>query len=292
MNDIVYLNGAFLPRERATVSVDDRGFLFGDGVYEVVRVSGGGYVDAEPHLARLRRSLAELRLPDPATAGIDVLAIGMELLDRQGVDLDGEAVVYVQVTRGAAPRRHAFPAAGTPPTTFVSAWRFVPRREQMASGVTAITHADLRWQRCDIKSVNLLPNVLANQRATEQGAYEAILVRDGVVTEGTHSNVFGVVDGVLRTHPAGPAILAGVTRAVVLELARAGGLEVREQALTAGDLARAEEVFVTGTTTDIMPVIAVDGRPVGHGGPGPIARRLGEGLTRRIEISAARNPVP
>ena len=291
LSDIVYLNGAFLPRERATVSVDDRGFLFGDGVYEVVRVVGGAYIDAGRHLARLRRSLAELRLPDPAAAGTDLLAIGAELLRRQGVGSDGEAVVYIQLTRGAAPRRHAFPAPGTPPTLFVSAWAFVPRREQMASGVAAITHADLRWQRCDIKSVNLLPNVLANQRATEEGAYEAILVRDGVVTEGTHSNVVAVLDGVLRTHPNGPAILAGVTREVVLELARDAGLIVREQAVTPAQLVRAEEVFFTGTTTDVMPVVSIDGRRVQGGILGPIARRLGERLTTRMEAGAeARSP--
>ena len=286
MSDIVYLSGAFLPRERATVSVDDRGFLFGDGVYEVVRVVGGAYIDADRHLARLRRSLAELRLPDPAADGTDLLAIGTELLRRQGLGTEGESVVYIQVTRGVAPRRHSFPARGTPPTLFVSASAFVPRREQIANGVAAITQPDLRWQRCDIKSVNLLPNVLANQRATEQGAYEAILVREGVVTEATHSNVFAVVDGALRTHPNGPAILPGVTREVVLELARDAGVDTREQAVTVGELARAEEVFFTGTTTDVMPAIAIDGRTVRDGKPGPIARRLGERLAARMEVGA------
>jgi len=286
VSDIVYLNGAFLPRERATVSVDDRGFLFGDGVYEVVRVVAGAYIDADRHLARLGRSLAELRLPVPAADGTDLLAIGTELLQRQGIPTESESVVYIQVTRGVAPRRHSFPAPGTPLTLFVSASAFMPRREQIANGVAAITHPDLRWQRCDIKSVNLLPNLLANQRATEQGAYEAILVRDGVVTEATHSNVFAVVDDALRTHPNGPAILPGVTREVVLELARDAGLDTREQALTVGELARAEEVFFTGTTTDVMPAIAIDGRTVRDGKPGPIARRLGERLAARMEVGA------
>ncbi len=289
MNDIVYLNGAFVPRDRATVSVDDRGFLFGDGVYEVVRVVGGVYVDGDRHRARLRRSLSELHLPDPAADGVDLLAIGSELLERASIGSHGEAVVYIQVTRGAAPRRHAFPPAGTPPTVFVSAWVFLPKREQMASGIAAITHADLRWQRCDVKSVNLLPNVLANQQATEQGAYEAILLRDGVVTEGTHSNVFAVVNGVLRTHPNGPAILPGVTREVILELARDTGIEVLEQALTAAELRRAEEVFFTGTTTDVMPVISIDGRTVEGGSRGPIARGLGERLTARMGAIAGKH---
>jgi D-alanine transaminase len=286
VSDTVYLNGAYVPRGRATVSVDDRGFLFGDGVYEVIRVVAGGYVDADRHLARLRRSLSELRLPDPAGDGIDLLAVGTELLRRQGIGSESQAVVYIQVTRGAAPRRHAFPAPGTPSTVFVSAWPFAPKHELMATGVAAITHADLRWQRCDIKSLNLLPNVLANQRATEQGAYEAILVRDGVVTEGTHSNAFAVVDGVLRTHPNGPAILPGVTRDIVLELARAEAIEVREEALGLDELARADEVFFTGTTTDVMPVISIDGRTVRAGTPGPVTRRLGDSLARRMEIAA------
>ncbi|HEX2450244.1 MAG TPA: D-amino acid aminotransferase [Gemmatimonadales bacterium] len=283
MSDLVFFNGAFIPRERATVSVDDRGFLFGDGVYEVVRVASGRYLDGDRHLARLTRSLAELRLHDPADDGTDLLAIGQELVARQGIGSDGQAVVYMQVTRGAAPRRHAFPAADTPPTVFVSAWPFVPKRDLVIAGVAAITHADLRWQRCDIKSVNLLPNVLANQRATEQGAYEAILLRDGIVTEGTHTNVFALVEGMLRTHPNGPAILPGVTREVVLELAREAGIEVREQALDEAELANAAEVFLTGTTTDVMPVVSIGGRMVGNGRPGPVARRLGERLTTRME---------
>lgn len=282
MSDTVYLNGAYLPRERATISVDDRGFLFGDGVYEVVRVAGGAWVDADRHLARLRRSLAELQLPDPSADGADLVSIGAELLRRHGIGAEGEAVVYMQITRGAAPRRHAFPAPGTPPTVFVSAWAFSPKRDLMAAGVAAITRPDVRWQRCDIKSVNLLPNVLANQRATERGAYEAILVRDRTVTEATHCNVFAMVDGVLRTHPNGPAILPGVTREVVLELARAAGIGTREEALEVADLARAEEVFLTGTTTDVMPVVSIDGRMVAAGTPGPVARKLGARLLERM----------
>jgi D-alanine transaminase len=283
VSDVVYLNGAFLPRNRATVSVDDRGFLFGDGVYEVVRVAGGLYVDADRHLARLRRSLTELRLPDVVGTGAELLEIGTELLRRQALGTEGQAVVYLQITRGAAPRRHAFPEPGTPPTVFASAWAFTPKRRLISAGVSAITHPDLRWQRCDIKSVNLLPNVLANQRATEQGAYEALLVRNGLVTEGTHSNAFAVVDGVLRTHPKGAAILPGVTREVVLELARAAGIPLLEEPVTVGELERAAEVFVTGTTTDVMPVISIDGKLVGRGSPGPVARELGERLAARME---------
>jgi D-alanine transaminase len=280
MTDIVFFNGAFIPRSSAVVSVDDRGFVFGDGVYEVVRVVDGRYVDGDRHLARLDRSLAELRLP-PMNPG-ELLGIGHELLRRNRIAGDGQAVLYLQVTRGAAPRRHAFPPAGTPPTVFGSASAFEPKRQLMATGVGAITHPDLRWHRCDVKSLNLLANVLANQKATEQGAYDAILVRDGVVTEGTHSSLFAVVDGVLRTHPNGPAILPGVTREIVVELARGAGMRVEERAIQQSELGTAEEVFFTGTTTDVMPVITVDGRPVGDGRPGRVARELGERLAARM----------
>jgi D-alanine transaminase len=284
VSDIVYLNGAWLPRDRAVVSVDDRGFLFGDGVYEVLRVVEGRYIDGERHFQRLSRSLAELELPNPANAGIDLPAIGRELLERQEPAARGEAVLYIQVTRGAAPRRHAFPPAGTPPTVFVAVTPFLPKQER-AAGVAVITRPDIRWYRCDIKSVNLLPNVLANQRASERGAYEAILVRDGLVTEATHSSVFAVLDGVLRTHPNGPAILPGITREVVLELAAADGMAISETALSTAELARAEEVLLTGTTTDVMPVTSIDGRNVGMGTPGPLTRRLGALLDARMRIS-------
>jgi D-alanine transaminase len=283
VSDVVFLNGAYLPRERAVVSVDDRGFLFGDGVYEVVRAVDGRYVDGDRHFRRLARSLAELELPDPGALGADLPAIGQALLRRQGATA-GHAVVYLQVTRGSAPRRHAFPPSGTPPTVFVAASPFVPKPERL-TGVAAITWPDIRWQRCDIKSLNLLANVLANQRATDRGAYEAILVRDGVVTEATHSSVFAVVDGILRTHPNGPKILPGVTREVVLELAAAVGMETREEAVTGAEIARAEEVFLTGTTTDVMPVTSVDGRAVETGTPGPVTRRLGALLDERIRLS-------
>jgi D-alanine transaminase len=282
VSDIVFLNGAFVARDRALVPVDDRGFLFGDGVYEVVRLVAGRYVDGDRHRDRLARSLAELRLEGGIEDGTALLDIGLDLLARNRIGVGGQALVYLQVTRGVARRRHAFPPAGTPPTVFVAASGFVPQRDLMETGVAAVTHPDLRWHRCDIKSVNLLPNVLANQKATEQGAYEAILVRDGVVTEGTRSNVFAVVDGVLRTHPTGPAILPGVTRAVVVELAREAGLHVEERAFSAAELAKAAEVFATGTTTDVTPVVAVDGRAVGSGQPGPVARRLGALLTARM----------
>lgn len=281
MSDLVYLGGEFVPRERAAVSIDDRGFLFGDAVYEVIRVVRGRFIEPERHLRRLARSLREVRLPAPA---LDLLGVATDLIRRN--DLGGrEATVYAQVSRGAAPRQHAFPPSGTPPTVLVTAMPFTPRTDLIASGVAVITLPDVRWSRCDIKSVNLLPNVLAAQRAAEVGAFEAILVRDGVVTEATRSNVLAVVGGVVRTHPTGPLILPGVTREVVLELASGAGIPVREEELGADELFAAEEVLLTGTTADVMPVVTVDGRAVGEGRPGPLGRRLGALLAERIGVA-------
>jgi len=282
MSDIVYLNGEFLPRERAKVSIDDRSFLFGDAVYEVLRAIRGRYFEPERHLARLAAGIRALELPDPAALGMDPMAAAGELLHRNAL-LGGEASVYIQVSRGAAPRRHAFPPPGTAPTVLVTVTPFAPRVEQRARGVAAILQPDVRWQRCDVKAVNLLPNVLANQRAAVRGAYEAILARGLTITEGTHTNVFAVVDGVIRTHPNGPWILPGITREVVLELAAGEGLAAREHPLDVEDLARATEVFLTGTTTDVMPVTAVDGTAVGAGRPGPVTSRLGELLQARLD---------
>ena len=282
MTDIVFLHGKLTPRAAATVSIDDRGFLFGDAVYEVLRVLRGRFVEPERHLARLARSLREVALPPPP---LDPLAVAADLLRRNGLEQQ-EAVIYLQVSRGAAQRQHAFPPGPVPPTVLMTATPFEPRRDLAERGVSAILQPDLRWSRCDIKSVNLLPNVLAAQHATEAGAFEAILLRDGVMTEATRSNVFAVVDGVLRTHPTGPLILPGVTREVVLELAVEAGLAPSEQAVTAAELARANEVFVTGTTSDVMPVVTIDGRAVGNGAPGPVANRLRGLLARRIEAEA------
>ncbi len=278
MTDRVFLNGEVISRSRAMVSIDDRAFLFGDAVYEVIRAVGGRFVEAERHLERLARSLRAVSLPRPAQ---DLLGIATQLLQENGLDQQ-EALIYLQVSRGAARRQHAFPPGVVAPTVLMTVTPFVPRPELTERGVSAITQPDLRWSRCDVKSVNLLPNVLAAQKASEAGAFEAILLRDRVVTEATRSNVFAVVKGLLRTHPTGPFILPGVTREVVLELAQEAGVGVREDAIGAAELAGAAEVFVTGTTSDVMPVVAIDGRAVGSGEPGPVTRRLGALLAQRI----------
>ena len=280
---LVYLNGEYLPRERALVPVDDRGFLFGDGVYEVTRALDGRVVDHDRHARRLARNLAELAI---APAGLDAASlreIAERVLAESGLG-EGHATVYLQVTRGSAPRTHHYPdPRHVPPTVYVSASRFTPLDAARATGVAVITVPDLRWGRCDIKSINLLPNVMAKQAAVAAGAHEAVFVRDDVVTEGGATNVFAVVDGVVRTHPQSTAVLPGITREIALELAHALGAPVREEALGVDELPASDELFLTSTTNDVMPVVTVDGRTVGDGAPGPLTRRIAEAFARRGE---------
>ena len=278
---LVYLNGSYLPAEQATLSVLDRGFVFGDGVYEVTRVVNGVPFAEGAHYERLGRSIRGLRLDEAGAEPATLSAVSARLL-RENDLLDGEATVYVQVTRGVAARTHAFPQPAVRSTVYVSVARFVPNRQMREKGVAVITTPDIRWARCDLKTVNLLPNVLAKQAAVDAGAFEAIFVRDGAVTEGAHTNLFGVLDGVVRTYPRCNYILGGITRDVVIELAAEAGVPLREEPMLADDLARAEELFITGTTTDVTSVVQVDGRPVGNGRPGPIARRLYELLAARM----------
>ncbi|MFI5245172.1 MAG: D-amino-acid transaminase [Gemmatimonadales bacterium] len=270
---IVYLNGEFIPRERATVSVDDRGFIFGDGIYEGVRSVEGRMFEWDAHAGRMVNGLHGLRIEFGASRVAGLKDVCERLVHDNGLD-GGDAFLYLQVSRGAAPRTHHFPPAGTPPTVYVAASKLVVPRHLRVQGATAVTYPDLRWQRCDLKTVNLLGNVLARQAATEAGAYEAILHRDGLVTEGAATNVFAVIDGALRTHPLDHHILPGITRKVILELIHEHGIGLVEVPVTEGELRRAEELFVCGSTTDVTPVILLDGEPVGAGAPGPVTRRL------------------
>jgi D-alanine transaminase len=190
----------------------------------------------------------------------------------------------VEVTRGAAPRAHAFPAAGVRPSVYATVNRFSPPEAQRASGAACITIEDVRWLRCDLKTIQLLPNVMAKQAAVEGGALDALMVRDGVITEGSHANVMAVIDGELRTHPADRMILSGITRAVVLELATELTVPVREAAFTEAELAGSDELFLTGTTTDVMPIVRVNGRAIGSGRPGPITERLARAFRERLDV--------
>jgi D-alanine transaminase len=268
---IVHLNGNFLPKEQARISPDDRGFLFGDGVYETVRAFDGHLFRAAAHWQRLRNSLAALGMEGPGEAEVQKIA---ENLLEQNRLRSGEATVYVQVTRGVAARRHSYPQPSVPPTVYAFAASFAIPRDKYDSGTRVITVPDLRWARCDIKSVSLLANLMANEAARAAGAHEAILVREGVVTEGSHANFAAVRDGTLITHPVNHFILNGITRVVVLELCRELNIPVCEVAVAESELARLDEAMLLGTTNDVMPVVRINEWTIGSGKPGPVTRRL------------------
>lgn len=275
----VYLNGDYLDHSEATVSVDDRGFIFGDGVYEVFRGINGRLYQAGPHMQRLDYGLQELQIDLQREEQQKLPEVAGKLLEKNGLT-EGQATVYLQVTRGAAPRGHGFPDPPVPPTVFMAAKSFTPNEELQQNGASAITTSDIRWTRCDIKSVNLLPNVLAKQKASEAGVFSTVMIRGGVVTEGQNANVFGVKDGTVYTYPATNYILNGITRRVAIELLGELEVPVREEPITEASLADLDELFLTGTTTDIQPVTRLDGRPVGSGAPGPVTMKLWEALRR------------
>ena len=282
----VYLNGAFVPKAEATVSVDDRGFLLGDGVYEVVAFYEGVPLGMDRHMARFQRSLEALRI-DFDLSGLDDRF--RELVS--GNELDGAetALVYAQVTRGAAPRTHYFPEGEVEPTVYAyaAAWSR-PSPEAWDAGFTAITVPDRRWMRVDIKTICLLPNGMAWQDARDAGVDDAILVRDGVAIEGTHQNFWAVVDGTVVTHPESNLILSGITRGVVLEVAEELGIPVEERAIQVEELASADELFFTGSTAEVRPCVEVDGKAIGRGGAGPVTRALRDGFMARIAAEQLR----
>jgi D-alanine transaminase len=263
---VVYLNGAFLPPDEAHVSPLDRGFLFGDGIYEVIPSYQGRFFLLDEHIARLRRSLREIRMPEPQP---DQGWAGL-LEQLLGLNPGGDRSVYLQVTRGAAARDHAFPKS-TAATVFAMVSPIAPSSPDLSErGIAAILLPDQRWGRCDIKAVALLPNVLARQQAVEQGAVEALLLRDGMLTEGAASNVFVVSGGAVVTPPLGQEILPGVTRRFLLDTLREEGWDCREDPVPESVLRSADEIWLTSSTKELLPVTALDGRPVGGGRPGPV----------------------
>jgi len=271
MSRIAYVDGQYVPHRQAAVHIEDRGYQFGDGVYEVIAVVGGHLVDEEPHLKRLHRSLGELRIAMPM--GDAALKIVMrEVVRRNDV---GTGIVYLEVTRGVAPRDHAFPKAAQP-TLVVTSRRSRPPAPRLGDeGIAVITIPDIRWQRCDIKSVALVANVLGKQQAREAGAYEAWQVRDGLVTEGTSTNAWIVTDdGTVVTRAADNAILKGVTRLAVFDIIAREGYRLVERPFTVEEATAAREAFLTSTTADLLPVVRIDGAPVGDGRPGPLSRKL------------------
>ena len=283
MTRIACVNGQFLPEADATVSIFDRGFLFADGVYEVIAVVDGRFVDDGPHLDRLERSLREieLALPLPRTVLHDQLR---EVVSRNALQ---EGLVYMQVTRGPAERDFAFPAAATP--TVVAWARAVPVLEhpRAAAGATAVTVPDQRWARRDIKSIALLPQVLAKQAARAAGAFEALMVQDGALTEGGAATLFAVISGALVTHALGHEVLPGITRERVFALAAHRGIGITERSITTAELLVADELFITAATAFVMPIVRVDGHGIGSGAPGPVTVQLRSDYIASVRHGAA-----
>ncbi|HYF93650.1 MAG TPA: D-amino acid aminotransferase [Symbiobacteriaceae bacterium] len=270
MSLTVYLNGKFISYEQAAVPVEDRAFLLADGIYEVARVYAGRPFALDGHLQRLARSARELRMPEPDLAEIE--RASLELLRINNLS---DATIYIQVSRGAyTPRTHAFPAGPITPTFLIIARSFTANVKLWEVGIKAVTVPDQRWARCDIKSVALLPNVMAKQTAAESGAQEAIFVRDGFAIEGSSSNFFAVLDGEIRTYPLCNYILGGITRNVAIDVARKLGYAVREEGIPVEALGRCTELWVTSTTQEIMPIVDLNGRMVGNGCPGPVSAAL------------------
>ncbi|HVN59023.1 MAG TPA: aminotransferase class IV [Bacteroidales bacterium] len=271
-----YINGAYLPREDIKISPDDRGFLFADGIYEVVRWYEGEFFDMEGHLQRLKRSLRELEISWPEADSFP--AICRKLISVNGLE-KSPVLVYIQVTRGAAMRTHTFPSPAVPPTVYAFARSFVPESSGKENGITVMLRDDFRWSRCDIKSVALLANTISFEEATRKGFSECIYTRNGKITEGSHSNIFFVKNNILLTHPESEYVLSGITRKNALAIARNLGIAVKEEAMDEKDLARTDEAFITNTSAEVTPVVAVGTIKIGDGKPGPVTCRIRESFT-------------
>jgi len=278
MEPIANLNGKQMPLADVMIPALDRGFLFGDAVYEVLRVYRGRLWLEEEHWQRLARSLAAIRI-----TGVNLDHLRQRALATIAAGPFLEATVYVQITRGVAPRTHTFPAI-VAPLEFLYVKEFKDHYAEIRqTGAAVITLPDIRWDHCDIKSTNLLANILAAQAAKEAGCQEALLyLPDGTLTEGTHTSSFGVLNETLLTTPASPAILPGITRGLILRLAHQAGIPVQEHVLKRDDLKNVSELFLTGTTSEILPIVRVDERPIGEGKPGPITRRLQQAYAQAV----------
>jgi D-alanine transaminase len=270
MSDTAYLNGEFLPLDQARVSVLDRGFIFGDGVYEVIPVYSRRPFRLPEHLARLQRSLDATRLANPMTDA-EWSRLVNELVARHGAE---DQSVYLQVTRGVAKRDHAFPKEGRQTVFMMSSPLSTPARELVENGVACITAADFRWLKCDVKSVSLLGNCLLRQSAADAGAAEVVLFRDGQLTEASASNIFVVGNGMLLSPPKNHLILPGITYDVVLELAAATGIAIELRGIPEEEVRSADEIWVTSSTKEVLAVVTLDGKPVGTGKPGPVFKRV------------------
>ena len=279
MNMTVYFaDGSFTERDGLNISIDDRGYYFGDGVYEVVKVYGGELFTVHEHISRLFESATKIKLPVLYTPE-QLIDVARELITRNEISVGH---IYIQVTRGASPRQHQFPDPEVP--SIVTAYAVENARPigNLEKGVAVKSVEDIRWLRCDIKSLNLLGSVLAKQEAHEAGCAEAILHRDGLVTEGASTNMFGIKDGIVHTHPVTNLILNGITRQVVLNLCEELGIQVNEKAFTLEEALEMDEFFYTSTTAEVMPVLTIDGQLIGNGKPGPITVNLQTAFTSKI----------
>jgi D-alanine transaminase len=285
MSRIAYVNGRYLPQRAATVHIEDRGYQFSDGVYEVCEVRGGCVIDQRRHLARLKRSLGELDIALPMSE----TALGIIVRECMRRNRVHNGIIYLQITRGVARRDHAFPPPGTHPSVVVTARNidFAGNERAAAEGLAVITVPDNRWQRVDIKSISLLPNVLAKQAARERGAKEAWFIDGrGQVTEGSSSNAWIVTKGgKVVTRPADNGILRGITRSVLIDVIKAQGLELEERPFTVEEAQGAREAFLTSASQIVMPVVRIDDRPVGNGAPGSVATALRAEFHRHAERS-------
>lgn len=277
--EITYFNGNFIPQKEVKISPDDRGFLFADGVYEVIRWYEGFFFDMESHLSRMKRNLRELRIN---WSGSDLLpSIALDLIKLNNLESQ-PSLIYIQVTRGVAKRSHNFPSPEVNPTVYANAWGITPDHNLKDKGIKVMLKEDIRWSRCDIKSVALIANTISFQEACENGLKECIFVRNGIITEGSHSNIFFVIDKTLFTHPESNLILSGVTRKNILRIAQQSGIKVREEALHENKLRFAQEAFITNTSSEAIPVIEIGGNTIGEGVPGPVTRLICERFEAEI----------
>jgi D-alanine transaminase len=278
--ETAYFNGKFIPKNEISISPDDRGFLFADGIYEVVRWYEGFFFDMEGHIMRLKRSLRELRIN---WDGADLFtSIAYDLLKLNKLESQ-PSMVYLQVTRGAARRTHFFPSPEVSPTIYAYAWGFVPDVKSKESGIKVMLKEDIRWSRCDIKSVALLPNTMSFQEAHENGMKECIFIRNGLITEGSHSNIFFVIDGTLFTHPESNQVLSGITRKNILRIAEKAGIKIREEAVLENRIRFIQEAFISNTSAEVTPVIDLGGNTIGEGVPGPVTRLISEKFNAAIK---------
>ncbi|MCS0789744.1 D-amino-acid transaminase [Cytobacillus pseudoceanisediminis] len=277
--EYVILNGDLIERSEAKVDIEDRGYQFGDGVYEVIRVYNGKMFTADEHLERLLESGRKIELDIPYSIG-QLKQMLAEMIERNNLEL---GIVYMQFSRGTSPRNHAYPGADVAPVLTAYTRETSRPVDSMRNGVKAILIEDIRWLRCDIKSLNLLGNIMAKQKAAQSGCFEAIQHRGDTVTEGSSSNIAIVKDGTLYTHPATNLILNGITRRKINEICRGNGVALEESAFTKDDLLDADEVFMSSTSAEITPITEIEGKPIGNGSPGPITNKLQNLFEEAIE---------